>query len=143
MSLNMAIIVLRNLINIFNITHCKLVLNLNFKYRRKVNLFFIYHHLSCRNSYYFTFCNKIIINPVITNTILHVNSFIYFINTCSKKSLFIILHACIIIIFNLHIYCVNIYVYLCINITILQTRYIYNIMVIILICDSDNKNIII
>lgn len=67
----MAIIILRILNTIFNIIFCKLAYKLNFKYRRKSG--------TCPVGFVEIIFS--VIKSVISNTNLHVNSFIYFINT--------------------------------------------------------------
>lgn len=77
MSFNMEIIILITII--FYIIFCKLAFNLNFKYRRKID--------NCLLVEQSVLIMLFVIKSIITNTNKHVNSFIYFINTCLLKYL--------------------------------------------------------
>lgn len=74
MPFTMEIIIL--ITNIFYIIFCKLAFNLNFKYRRKID------NCLLKQSILIMFS---VIKSVIANTNIHVNSFIYFINTYLEK----------------------------------------------------------
>lgn len=76
MPFNMKIIIL--IIIIFYIIFCKLAFNLNFKYRRKIDNCLLEQSVLIM---------LFVIKSVIANTNIHVNSFIYFINTCLLKYL--------------------------------------------------------